>query len=85
MGSKRGKAMKRKVAQANWHLDESLFRVKELHEAFEPVHPLEAKVLETVAQAVILAQDMIREFWANCWNSNPDSMESYLGKKLPPY
>lgn len=73
--------LKRIIAQADLHCQESLYRVKEMHGIFAPTKPDHAMILEVAAQHLFQTRDLLRAFWGKSWGHVPDDLGSYLGHK----
>lgn len=69
--------MKRCVAMADNDVERALFNVKELHDNFDGVHPVETVALETMAQGLVCVQGLLHDFWSLCWGTCPESLDGY--------
>ena len=69
--------LKRKLAQSYHYADECLYRLKDLHLTFAPVHPELAEGLEVAAQLVIQAQTIMETFSLAAWNTKKESLMTY--------
>jgi hypothetical protein len=48
-----------------------------LYHIFKEPHPELAEALMLLAQQVIVAQDMLVQFWEACWGEPPENWESW--------
>jgi hypothetical protein len=58
-------------------LERALLNIKELHDNFDGVHPVETQTIEVMAQGLMAVKDLLREFWAICWGQCPESLDGY--------
>jgi hypothetical protein len=69
--------LKRKWAQARYHLWWSVQIVMELQEIFKPQHPIYAKLLEYVSGAIYMAVDGLEAFCKHAWGKVPEDNDSW--------
>ncbi len=69
--------LKRDVAIAVNHIEEAQIRILELKKVFEPVHPLQAQMLELILQALEMGITMISDFCMQTWNTLPPSWQAW--------
>jgi hypothetical protein len=79
MPRKKRERLKRIMAQAHYHADESIRRVAQLHDMFEPVHPTHAEYLMLICQSIYQSQEMMKDFWQKSWGVWPKNLEVYQG------
>jgi hypothetical protein len=68
---------KRRVARAYLNLERTLDQLAVLYHVFKEPHPELAEALMLLAQQVIVAQDMLVQFWETCWGEPPENWESW--------
>ena len=84
MASKKRRAMKRKLGQADLHIKEGLYRIKELHGLFEAAKPELALVLAEAAMLIFKSRELLDDFARRSWRTSLDDVESYLGQRPKP-
>lgn len=70
--------LKRSVAQVYLAFDRQIAQTMELKIEFEEYHPELAAALETVMEACVASQEMLRRFWFEAWGQEKPRWKSWI-------
>jgi len=69
--------LKRVVAQIHHNIDRALEGVMTLDNTFPERYEQQREAIEQIGNALLLAQELCKVFWAITWGKVPDDLDAY--------
>jgi hypothetical protein len=70
--------LKRRTAQVYFDIDRAMQGALELRTLFDPVHPVEAAILSTILDGLLLSQNLLARFWEKAWGQEKPNWQAWL-------